>query len=132
MSFEERISCVQWNNNDLNHMIERLSDINDMMDEAVENDTYTPKIKELILEKYNCIIHDIRKLQVITCGVCKKTQSISSISIKDTEFLTIKSSWGYFSNHDCEKHEIVLCCDCYDTYLFKGELGKYINVTDYC
>ncbi len=33
------------------------------------------------------------------------------------DFVRIEKKWGYFSKKDMEKHEVILCEDCYDRWV---------------
>ncbi|MBO5354332.1 MAG: hypothetical protein J6A77_13660 [Lachnospiraceae bacterium] len=47
------------------------------------------------------------------CGKIIKTEQ----GIQKEDTLDIVKDWGYFSARDTERHEIVLCESCYDTWI---------------
>ena len=74
---------------------------------------------------------DYDKLFMTECYVCNKKKNSLDDDMSDTEYISMETSWGYFSTHDYERHELVLCCDCYDKHLLNSELGKYIKIEEY-
>jgi len=71
---------------------------------------------------------DLTNFYQVKCSVCGKSQDTRKGS---TELVSFDVHWGYYSNHDCERHSLKLCCDCYDDYIFKGPLGKFVNIKRY-
>lgn len=57
--------------------------------------------------------HEIPVLFDVICDRCHTSCKKSC----DYEFATIKATWGYDSNKDCEKHVSYLCEQCYDEVL---------------
>ena len=47
------------------------------------------------------------------CGKMIKTER----GVPKEDMLNIVKDWGYFSNKDMERHEIVLCEACYDVWI---------------
>ena len=52
----------------------------------------------------------------IYCNICGRSWTkVNDIIKKD--FLMIRKDWGYFSNKDGIRHEIIICEECYDEWI---------------
>lgn len=80
--------------------------------------------------KWNEIQAALKKLNTLTCDVCQFSQLINNMSMDDRDFLQIKKGWGYFSTHDCEIHQLNICCECYDKHILEP-MKKYIKIKEY-
>ncbi len=82
--------------------------------------------------------------KIVFCDICKK--SCRPLSLTDEyceevlgfdpmEYMTMKDSWGYFSenpNRDTEVHKCVMCQPCYEKVKgFIESLGGKINISNY-
>ena len=59
------------------------------------------------------------KIFDITCDVCQKSCKIMDGDEDSYEFLEIKGTFGYYSNHDGERWYGQICEKCVETYLEK-------------
>ncbi len=66
-----------------------------------------------------------RKIICNMCGMEYETEN--EIARKD--FLCIEKDWGYFSEKDGQRHEIIICENCYDKWVKQLRVKPLITQT---
>ena len=67
------------------------------------------------MRQYKTNIQETVELDKIICNKCgKEIKVIRGVAQED--YLEVTKRWGYFSNKDMQKHTIVLCEECYDSW----------------
>jgi hypothetical protein len=93
---------------------------------------YKNKIPDDCYQQYLSILYalneDIQSLQISTCSVCGDKHHTNETSMLDNKHIIIQHQWSYFSNHDNERHTLILCSPCYTTHIMDGFLGKFVKV----
>ncbi len=114
---------IVWNPINLQSMLKAQMQINKLF--LSDNFHISQNIKDTIYKLQD----DIAEYYTSTCNVCGNKQSTSTHM--NIEHISMKTTWGYESNHDGERHSLTLCCNCYDKHIIEGSLGKYVKVTNY-
>ncbi len=57
---------------------------------------------------YTTVMQAVQQPQQVFCDCCGR-----EIDKTKEDFLQIEKSWGYFSKHDGETHQLDICEDCY-------------------
>jgi hypothetical protein len=115
---------ISWYKSTMKSMFNAQIEINNLIltKSLGENDLKTLKmaLRELTNDMDNC--------NTSVCYVCGDVQNSRIDMYGGEEHITINKCWGFNSLYDAD-HKLVLCCDCYDKHVMKGELGKYVKIS---
>lgn len=62
-------------------------------------------------------IYNEKNQKTIVCNVCGQILQENGQQIAEKDWLTVKKSWGYFSEKDGKNHAFCVCENCYDKWV---------------